>query len=295
MLDGTITALITPFTRDGSSVDFAGLTELIGRQIDAKVSGLLPLGTTGETPTLTAEEKEAIITHTIKVTDGRVPVMVGCGTNNTKTTITATQRAKELGADSALIVSPYYNRPSQEGLYAHFSAVCEATDLPIVVYNIAGRTGVNIETPTLQRIAKHTNIIGVKEASGNLKQIADVIRTIQNEQPGFTVVSGDDGLTVPLIALGGRGVISVASNLIPAHIVELVSSALHHADRARELHHRLTPLIDALFIESNPAPLKTALELCGFRAGPVRLPLVELQPTSLAALKAALQSLDLLN
>src|SRR3989338_6428924 len=197
---GTYTALITPFKKD--DVDYEGLKKNILFQIEQGVEGIVPLGTTGETPTLSEEEQERIITLAVETAKGKVQIIVGTGSNSTKHTIEKTQRAKDFGADAVLIVTPYYNKPTQEGIYQHFKAVSDAVDIPIVVYNIQGRSGVNIETATLQRIAKLRGIIGVKEASGNLNQMMDVLRTIQTPaHPQFTVLSGDDGMTVPLIAM----------------------------------------------------------------------------------------------
>jgi len=293
-LQGAYTALITPFN-DDKSVDFEGLKKLTEFQLQRSISGLLPLGTTGETPTLSDSEKVAIIELVVANVAGRVPVMVGTGTNSTETTIKNTLRAKELGADCALIVNPYYNKPSQEGLFRHFEAVSTAVEFPIVVYNIRSRTGVNIETNTMLRIAALPNIIGVKEASGDIAQMTDVIRLIQNERDDFSVLSGDDALTFPLMALGGRGVISVASNLVPDKISDLVGLALEQDFMAaRELHLKLTPIFRDLFIETNPVPLKFAMSKVGLPSGPVRLPLYDLTEKSKMQLVQTLKEEQLL-
>jgi 4-hydroxy-tetrahydrodipicolinate synthase len=295
-IEGTITALITPFTKDGSAVDFDGLTHLIERQIAAGVSGILPLGTTGETPTLSPEEKTHVIKHAVAVASGRVPVMVGTGTNCTTSTIVATRQAEDLGADSALVVSPYYNKPSQEGLYAHFKAVTASTNIPLVVYNVAPRTAVNIETSTMKRIAELPSVVAVKEASGNIHQIARVIDEVQNQSDSFSVLSGDDSMTFATMMLGGTGVISVASNLIPEHVVALVE-CFKNGDyvAARKKHFYLSKLFETLFIETNPVPTKSAFALCGFPAGPVRLPLAPLTAEHLNILTQVLAEYELIN
>lgn len=287
---GVTTAMITPFNSDGS-VDYEGLRRNTCFQIEHGVRGLLPLGTTGEAPTLSGEEKEGVVRAVIETArrqSSEVKVMVGVGTYSTSTTIQNARQAQAWGADALLVVTPYYNKPTQEGIVAHFHAICEAADLPVVVYNIKGRTGVNIETPTLARIAENKNIIGVKEASGDIIQMMDVLRDIQE----IAVYSGDDGITFPLLSLGGQGVISVISNLLPTEMVEMVSSALEGQwDRARKIHFHLQPLFKAAFVETNPAPIKYAMAKRGLAAGPLRLPLVEISPSSQAKVNAVLDTL----
>lgn len=279
MFDGVTTAMITPFLSDGA-VDYDGLRNNVRFQVENGVRGLLPLGTTGETPTLTSEEKERIVG--VVVDEARAhgkdnPVMVGVGSNSTAATIENAKKAADWGADALLVVTPYYNKPSQAGIIEHFVAVANATDLPIVVYNIQGRSGVNIETETLKRIAEHERIIAVKEASGNINQMGDVI----SEIPSLRVYSGDDGLTLPLLSIGGLGVISVVSNLLPAPLVEMVNAGLSgNFKRAGELHYKLLPMFKAAFIESNPAPIKYAMSQSELAAGPLRLPLVEVTQAS---------------
>ncbi len=291
---GTYTALVTPFKND--EVDYEGLKKNILFQIEEGVDGIVPLGTTGETPTLSEEEQERIIKLALETAKGKVKVIVGTGSNSTKHTIEKTQRAKDFGADAVLIVTPYYNKPTQEGIFQHFKAVSEAVDIPIVVYNIQGRSGVNIETATLQRIAPLRGIIGVKEASGNLNQMMDVLQTIQTAaHPQFTVLSGDDAMTVPLIAMGGRGVVSVVSNLVPGKIVAMVNAALQgDLALARKMHYELLPLFQTAFIETNPVPIKEAMQLCGMAAGNCRLPLCEMKSENHEKLRAVLQQMSVL-
>lgn len=289
-MQGTITALITPFCADGA-LDIEGLEQLIIRQLDCGVNGLLVLGTTGEAPTLTKEEKQRVIQTAVKLAKGRVPVWVGTGSYATVETIERTKEAEAFGADIALVVTPYYNKPSQEGIFRHFEAIAHATSIPIIVYNIAGRCVCNIETETLQRIAALPNVIGVKEASGSLLQASEVMSTLGNE---FLVFSGDDALTVPMMSLGASGSVSVVSNLVPSEMVRLTESMLDgNYGVARERHHRLFPLFRASFLEVNPVAIKAAMELCGLPAGKPRLPLCELQPENLAHLLRVLEQLEL--
>lgn len=288
---GVTTALITPFQPDGE-VDYDGLRRNVRFQIEHGVWGLLPLGTTGETPTLNHQEQEKIVR--LVVAEARAagkdnPVMVGVGTNSTRKTIENARNAQVWGADALLVVTPYYNKPTPAGIVAHFGAISEATDLPIVVYNIKGRTGTNISTPTLKQIAGQPNVIGVKEASGDISQMMDVLAEI----PDFYVYSGDDGMTFPLICLGGQGVISVVSNLLPGLVVEMVEQALAgQVARARELHFTLLPMFKAAFVESNPGPIKYAMGRRRLAAGPLRLPLVELLPANQAVMDAVLEKYE---
>jgi 4-hydroxy-tetrahydrodipicolinate synthase len=289
---GTVTALVTPF-RNGA-IDKDGLVHLIEKQIAAHVTAILVLGTTGEAPTLTTDEQEHVITTTVKAVAGRVPVWVGTSSNCTRQAIENTQRARSLGADVALIAAPYYNKPTQEGLFRHFEEVATEVDIPIVVYNIPGRTGTNIEPATLMRIAALSNIIGVKEASGSVAQIADILRLAAQQYPNFAVWSGDDALTLPLMALGAVGVVSVISNLVPEQVVALVQAMLTgDLATARKLHYALDPLVKIAFIETNPAPIKAAMQLCGLPSGGCRLPLVDLTASNLSLLRQQLQQLTL--
>jgi 4-hydroxy-tetrahydrodipicolinate synthase len=290
---GVTTAMITPFLSDGS-VDFDGLHRNTRHQIENGVNGLLPLGTTGEAPTLSAEEKEQVVRTVVEEVQGTnsgVKILVGVGTNSTSSTIRNAQQAQAWGADALLVVTPYYNKPTQEGILAHFLAVCQETDLPVVVYNIKGRTGTNIETSTLKSMtAANEQVIAVKEASGDIMQMTDVLAQI----PDLAVYSGDDGLTFPLLCLGGQGVISVVSNLLPKQVVEMVAAVLDgNLELARQLHFRLMPIFKAAFIETNPAPIKYAMQKIGLAGGPLRLPLVEIRQSSRPVLDEVLKNLGL--
>lgn len=272
-LQGAFTALVTPLFADGS-VDYEGFRKLIQFQLSHGISGIVPLGTTGETPTLNENEEDALLAISIAEAKGKVPVIIGAGSNSTHDAIKYVKRAKQVGGDYALVVTPYYNKPSDEGIFQHFKAVCDV-GIPIIVYNIAGRTGKNISTPLLARIAELPNIAGVKEASGDINQIADVIHTIASKKKNFTVLSGDDSLTLPLCAFGGDGVISVVSNLLPSEVSKLAAAALAgDYVKAREMHYKLLPLFKAAFIETNPAPIKALMNMKGLPAGSLRLPLV---------------------
>lgn len=293
IITGLFTAIITPFRND--QIDEEGLRKNINHQIDGGVNGIVALGTTGETPTLTRKEQDQVITAVISECRGQIPVVVGTGTNSTASTIENTRRAKELGADMALVVTPYYNKPSQEGIVAHFTKVAEEGGLPVIVYNIPGRSAVNISTATMERIARINGIAGVKEASGDVNQAADVIVRIQNHCPGFSVLAGDDSLALPLMAIGGRGVISVTSNVAPALFSRLINSALEgNFAKATQYYHEMLPLYRALFLETNPAPVKAAMELCGLAAGGLRLPLVAASESTVEVLQSVLKELKLL-
>ena len=296
-LRGAFTALVTPFTSDGA-IDEAAFRRLVSWQVLAGIDGLVPCGTTGESPTLTPAEREWLIATTVEVATkspsrDRVRVVAGTGTNDTAATIAATRRAAELGADAALVVAPYYNRPDARMLEAHFRAVADEGDLPIVVYNVPSRTGTNVDATTFLRLAVHPRIIAVKEASGNLEQIARICR----ERPGdVAVLAGDDAWTLPILALGGDGVISVASNEIPGELVNLCTAA--HAgdwDAARRTHERWLPLFLANFVGApNPVPVKAVMSMMGLlESDAVRAPLLSLDPDARAVLAALLRSLGL--
>ena len=285
MFKGCLTAMVTPFDQKGN-VDYDGLEENIKFQIKNGISGLVPLGTTGESPTITIEERKEIIEAVVN-SAGKIPVVPGTGSNSTEKTIKYSKEAEKLGADAVLIVSPYYNKPSQEGLFKHFKAVDDAINIPIIIYNIQSRTGVNIETPTLARMAKLKNIAGVKEASGSMAQMMDVINQLPED---FTVLSGDDNMTLPLIAVGGRGVISVVSNLFPKLVSDMTNYALKgENEKARKLNYKLLPIFKAAFIETNPAPIKTAMRWAGMPAGHCRLPLCNMLPENEEKLKNVLK------
>ncbi|MBI2144101.1 4-hydroxy-tetrahydrodipicolinate synthase [Candidatus Woesearchaeota archaeon] len=290
-VEGAITAMVTPFTQ-GGELDVEGLKKNVQFQVGNRISGLVPLGTTGESPTISGDERDAIIKTVVAAAKGKVPVIVGTGTNSTAHSVELSRQAEELGADAVLVVSPYYNKPTQEGLYRHFRAIAESISIPVVVYNIQGRTGVNIETATLLRMAQVPNIIAVKEASGNLAQMMDVLDQFPNT---FSVVSGDDNLTLPLMSMGGRGVISVVSNLVPRKVGDMCAAAARgDFAAARKLHFEMLPIFKAAFVETNPIPIKAAMGLAGLPAGPLRMPLCEMQPANMDKLKAALQKMGIL-
>jgi 4-hydroxy-tetrahydrodipicolinate synthase len=291
MYEGVFTALVTPFTADGR-LDEAALRRLVDFQLQEGIDGLVPAGTTGESPTLSQEETEAVIRIVVEQARGRVPVIAGAGSNSTDKAIHLSEAAKKLGADATLQVAPYYNKPTAEGFYRHFTAIADAVDLPMVVYNIPGRTGKNIENPTMLRLTRHKNIVAVKEASGD---IAQMMNLIAQKPERFAVLSGDDNLAFPLIALGGKGVISVASNLIPGRMKEFIASALEGQwDKARELHYRLLPLFKANFLETNPIPIKAALAMKGLIQETYRLPMCPMGAENRKALAGVLEELKIL-
>ena len=295
-LSGAFTALVTPMKENGD-VDYDGFKRLINFQIEQGIDGLVPLGTTGETPTLDEDEEEKLIRIAVDEVKGKIPVIIGSGSNNTKHMVIYTKRAKDMGADAALVVTPYYNKPNDEGLVRHFEAAADV-GIPIVVYNIASRTGRNIPTPLMEKIAAIHGIAGVKEASGDIGQMGEVLASIaiprrQSSDP-FAVMSGDDAFTLPLIALGGDGVISVISNLVPARVKALVKACLSgDFEEGRRIHFELLPLIKAAFIETNPVPIKQAMNWAGLPAGPVRLPLGKLDGKNEAFVKTTLQKMGI--
>jgi len=288
---GCGTALVTPFRKD-LSLDEATLRVLVRRQIQAGVSFLVPCGTTGESPTLTHEEHLRVVAITIEEAKGKVPVLAGAGGYNTQHAVVTAHEAERMGADGILSVTPYYNKPTQEGLYQHFKAIASATSLPVILYNVPPRTNVNIDPGTLRRLAEIENIIGVKEASGNISQITQVIQQVPEE---FLVLSGDDALTLPLVAMGGRGIISVASNEIPAEMTRLAQLCLAgNFAEARLMQRKWLPLLEVNFIETNPGPVKAAMAEMGLLEPVFRLPLVPPRPENLAKIRAVLESLALL-
>ena len=291
MFTGTGTALVTPFRRDGS-LDEPRLRALVKRQIDAGIDFLVPCGTTGESPTLTHEEHLRVVAITVEVAKGHVPVLAGAGGYNTAEVIALARELAEIGADGILSVTPYYNKPTQEGLYQHYKAIAEAVALPIVVYSVQGRTGVNVEPATVKRLAGIENIVGVKEASGNISQMAAILNAVPEE---FNVLSGDDAITLPLIALGGRGVISVVSNEIPAEMARLTRLALDgDFEAARRIHRRVHALMEVNFVESNPIPVKAAMAQMGLLEAVWRLPLVAPKAESEARIRGVLEKLELI-
>jgi 4-hydroxy-tetrahydrodipicolinate synthase len=290
MFEGTYTALITPFK--AGEIDYAALGKLVDEQIKAGIDGVVPCGSTGESATLSHEEHERAIAFVIERAQKRIKVIAGTGSNSTRESIRLTRFAKEHGADGALLIAPYYNKPTQDGLYAHYAAVADAVALPQLAYNIPGRSAVNINIETIVRLAKHPNIVGVKEACGSLDQIS---RTVELCGPDFTVLSGDDPLTLPIIAVGGRGVIGVTSNIAPRECVALTKAALAgDFATARALHFKLAPLNRALFSETNPIGIKAAMALAGMIDGELRLPLTTMVEANQKPLRAALTELGLL-
>lgn len=298
-LRGAFTAMITPMN-DDSSVDYEGFRKHIKNQLEGGINGLVPLCTTSETPTLEDEEEEKMIEIIMsevraweKAKGVKVPVIIGAGSNNTRDAVRYTERAKSVGADAALVVTPYYNKPSKEGIFRHFEAVSKV-GVPIIVYNIQGRTGTNIPTDVLARIADLPNIAGVKEASGNISQMMDVIAQVKAKHPDFVVLSGDDGLTLPLMAAGGDGVISVVSNLAPSLVTQMVAESIKgDFEAARKIHYRLLPFFKAAFADGNPTSIKYAMNCRGLPAGAVRLPLVEVTDAAKKTIEAALKECSL--
>ncbi len=287
MFTGCGTALVTPFRRD-LSLDEPKLRDLIRRQIDAGINFLVPCGTTGESPTLTREEHLRVVQVAVEEAAGKTPVLGGAGGYNTHEVIELGRELKRIGVDGILSVTPYYNKPTQEGLYQHYKAIAEAVPLPMVVYSVQGRTGVNVEPATLGRLAQIKNIVGVKEASGNISQMANVIQEVPED---FIVLSGDDAITIPLIALGGRGVVSVASNEIPAEMTAIAQACLRNDfATARQIQRRFLPLLNANFVESNPIPVKAAMALMGLLEPVFRLPLVPPSAANLSKIEKVLEA-----
>jgi 4-hydroxy-tetrahydrodipicolinate synthase len=287
---GCGTALVTPFKSDGS-LDEAGVSRLARRQIDLGIHFLVPCGTTGEVPTLTDAEQVRVVELVVAEARGRVPVLAGAGGYNTQEVIHAARRMKGAGADGILSVTPYYNKPTPEGLYQHYRAIAEAVELPIIVYNVPGRTGCNVDPATLIRLSTVPHIAGVKEASGNVAQMCEICAGVPDD---FLVLSGDDALTLPLMAVGGRGLVSVSSNEIPAEMSRLVELA-EQGDfaGARALHQRLMPLLLVNFVESNPIPVKSAMATMGLLEEVYRLPMVPPRPASKQRIEGVLQALGL--
>jgi 4-hydroxy-tetrahydrodipicolinate synthase len=291
MFTGTGTALVTPFRTDGS-LDETALRSLVKRQLDAGINFLVPCGTTGESPTLAHAEHLRVVELTLEIAKGKVSVLAGAGGYNTAEVISLAKELQHLGADGILSVTPYYNKPTQEGLFQHFKAIASAVNLPIILYSVQGRTGVNIEPSTVLRLSQIQNIVGIKEASGNISQMGAILNLVPKD---FLVLSGDDSLTLPLISLGGRGLISVASNEIPAEMTRLVQSALSgDFAEARRLHFQYLSLMDINFVESNPIPVKAALAEMGLLQPVWRLPLVSPKPENLARIRAVLEYLNLI-
>ncbi|HZR79222.1 MAG TPA: 4-hydroxy-tetrahydrodipicolinate synthase [Chthoniobacterales bacterium] len=289
MFRGTYTALVTPF-RNGE-VDFAALEQLVETQIGAGITGLVSVGTTGESPTLTHDEKHEVIARTVELAKGRCQVIAGAGSNSTRDSIEATKFAEKAGADGVLLVAPYYNKPSQEGLFRHFQAIAGATKLPVMLYNIPGRCAVDIGPDTVLRLAeKCSNIVSIKEASGSVDRVAELHRRLP---PEFTVLSGDDSLTLPFMSVGAVGIVSVASNLFPAEVCALVRTCeAGDFNAAEKLHRKMSGIFKDLFIEPNPVPAKTALGWRGVISPEVRLPLCEMTEANQARLRTTLEEFE---
>ncbi|MDH5680061.1 MAG: 4-hydroxy-tetrahydrodipicolinate synthase [Spirochaetota bacterium] len=289
MFQGAITAIVTPFS--SGKVDYDCFEKLIEHQIKDGIDGIVPCGTTGESPTLSHEEHKEVIRFAVDIVRKRVPVIAGTGSNNTEEAIELTQHAAQCGADGALVVNPYYNKPTQEGLYRHFTAIADSCDIPIVLYNIQSRTGVNMIPQTVIRLSHHKKVVAIKEASGSLEQAMDII----NGTKDFSVISGDDSLTLPLCSIGGRGVISVISNLIPGETARFVSHCLKgDFSSARDFQYRYLNVMKALFTETSPVPIKQALNLMGKCQADVRLPLCEIDSGNLETLKTAMKEAKLI-
>ncbi|MBK5095035.1 MAG: 4-hydroxy-tetrahydrodipicolinate synthase [Deltaproteobacteria bacterium] len=289
MFHGAIVATVTPF-RNGK-LDRSALKKLVKFQIDSGTDGIVPCGTTGESATLSFEEHERVIDTVLQAVDGRVPVIAGTGSNNTKEAVALTRFAKRAGASAALVITPYYNKPTQDGLCRHFRAVAESANIPIILYNVPGRTGVNMTAQTVAQLAEIPNIVGVKEASGNLSQVCDIIRMTPRK---FCVLSGEDSLFFPMMALGARGVISVTSNVAPRLMAELYDTyVIGEISRARDIHYRLWPLFQALFLETNPIPAKTALAMMRMIREEFRLPLSPMGDANRKALARVLSDMRL--
>ena len=291
MFEGSFVALVTPF-KDDESLDEAKLKELIEFQIDGGTHGIVPCGTTGESPALSDEEHDRVVGLTVETVNGRVPIIAGAGSNSTTRTLRATKHAKAAGADAALIVTPYYNKPNQQGLYAHYMKIAESVDIPIIIYNVPGRCGTDILSETVARLAEHPNIVGLKEATGDLKRSSELVSMCPDD---FVVLSGDDINTLPILSVGGKGVISVVANVAPADIAATCNAfKAGDIEVARKLHYKTMPLAVDLFIETNPIPAKTALMLMGKLNGKLRLPLAPLTNANLEKLRQTLKDTGLI-
>jgi 4-hydroxy-tetrahydrodipicolinate synthase len=290
MFKGSLVALITPFKN--GAVDEKRFQSFVEWQIAEGTHGVIPCGTTGESPTLSHEEHKRVVELTVEVAKGRIPVIAGTGSNSTAEAIRLTAFAREVGADGALLISPYYNKPTQEGIFKHYKMVAASVDLPLLVYNIPGRTGSNILPETFARLCEIKTLVGVKEASGSMDQISEIRRLCGDR---LTILSGDDPLTLPMMALGAKGAIAVVSNVMPKETHDLIAAALaNDYDRAREIHYRMLPLVRALFSETNPIPLKQALAWMGKCRDELRMPLTPMSPAAAEKLRAAMKELRLI-
>lgn len=285
-MKGLYVALVTPFDRKDGSLNEAKLRDYVKFHVDAGTDGLVPCATTSENPTYTWDEHFRIVDIVVKAAAGKLKVVAGCGTNSTAKSIENVRKARECGADGAMVVTPYYNKPTQEGLYAHFMKIADEGGLPLMLYNVPGRTGLNMLPKTVQRLSKHERIVAIKEASGSLEQMAEIVSLCGD---GITLLSGDDGITLPILSIGGEGVVSVVGNIVPKDMLALIK-AFEKGDlaKAREWHYKLFPLCKAMFIETNPVPVKEAMNMLGMEAGDVRLPLVGLLPENREKLRTQL-------
>lgn len=288
MFNGSIVAMVTPF-KDGE-VDYDKIGEIVQYHIDNGTNAIIPCGTTGESPTLTHREHGEVIGKVIEAAAGRIPVIAGTGSNNTSEAVSMTRHAKETGADGSLIITPYYNKPTQQGIYEHYKAILEEVDIPIIVYNVPSRTGVSISAETVARLAEFNNIVAIKEATGDIDQASQILNLCD-----ITVLSGDDSLTLPIMSIGGKGVVSVLANILPREVSELTSSFLKgEIENAQRLHNSLFPVCKAMFIETNPIPVKTSMKLLGRLNGEMRLPLCDMREEHERQLKIALEKYGLI-
>jgi len=291
MFEGSFVAIVTPFNDDGS-LDDGKLKELIEFQIENGTHGIVPCGTTGESPTLTHDEHDRVVELTVETVDGRVQVIAGAGSNSTAEALRLTRYAKAVGADGALVITPYYNKPTQNGLYAHFMHITDRVDIPVVIYNVPGRTGTDLQTATLAKLATHQNIIGLKEATGQLSRASEAVNACNDE---FTVLSGDDINTLPIMAVGGRGVISVLANVAPREVADMCNAfKTGDLQTAQQIHHQTMQLALDLFIDTNPIPVKTALQMMGKLNGRMRLPLAPMSDDTLEVLRQTMKNTGLL-
>ncbi|MCF6158241.1 MAG: 4-hydroxy-tetrahydrodipicolinate synthase [wastewater metagenome] len=289
MFEGSFVALVTPFVN--GQVDYKKLKELVEFHIENGTSGIVPCGTTGESATLSFEDHERIVAEVVDVVNGRIPVLAGTGSNNTMEALRLTKHAKKVGANGALLITPYYNKPTAEGLYRHYRLIAEEADIPVVIYNVPSRTGISILPETVARLSEVKNIVGIKEASGSIDQTTQILQLCN-----ITVLSGDDSLTLPLMSVGGKGVISVVANIVPADVAALTRSWLEgNPDEAKKYHYKLFPLCKSMFIETNPIPVKTAMRFLGRINGELRLPLCEMTKENEHKLSNVLKNYGLLS
>ncbi len=287
---GSIVAMITPFTEEGK-IDRAGVERLINFHIENGTDAILLAGTTGESATLTHDEHKELIKMGVEIANGRIPIVAGTGSNSTAEALELTKCAKEAGADAALLITPYYNKPTQKGMYLHFKKIAEEVDIPIILYNVPSRTGINLLPDTVAKLSEIPNIVAVKEASGNLGQMVQIVRGVK---PGFKLMSGDDQLLLPILSIGGTGVISVVANIIPRDMAQMIKEwEAGNVEKAREMYLKMYPLAQAMFYETNPIPVKTAAGLLGLPTGPLRLPLAPMDDANLEKMKKAMRDYGL--